>query len=63
MISVKPASVWHGKKLYPCNFLGHYKCQTLQQALPIHTTFSDNEYISRSQQSETVLTVNFTLSN
>ena len=45
----------------------HYKydkCQTLHdgsthKALPIHTTFSDLDCISRSQQCQTVLTENF----
>ena len=59
------AHVW--QKLYPCNFLTHYmygKCKTLHDssthgALPIHTIFSDFDFISRSQQCITVFTENF----
>ena len=70
MISVRPADrpivrMW--QKLKHCEFLGHYnydKCQTVHDGsthwtLPIHTTFSDFDCISRSQQCQTVLTENF----
>ena len=57
-------------KTLTCDFLGHYSLQckikcdkqhtlhagATHQALPIHTTFSDLEYSSRSQQCQTALT-------
>ena len=58
-------SVWIQQKLQYCNFHGHDKydkCQTLHGgckcnhwALPISTTFSDLDCISRSQQSNRLL--------
>ena len=61
-----PTSQKHEKH---CNFLRHYRydnCQSFhdgstQWTLPINTTFSDLDYISRSQQCQTVLTENFKL--
>ena len=58
MISVRPpADCPFVEKIWRCDFLGHYKhdkCQTLHDgtpwALPNHTTFSDLDCISRSQQ-------------
>ena len=71
MISVRPAGRLSvcGKNVNVAifsgavNFLGrckYDKCQTLRDgsthlALPIHTTFSDLDCISRSQQCQTVL--------
>ena len=60
--------VWHGKNFSLVIFSWHSKCDKICQmlsdftpcwVLPIHTTFSDLEYISRSQQWPTVLTKNF----
>ena len=59
--------VW--QKLYSCNFLGGSKCAkcqtwhdfTVSRALSVHTSFSDLDLISRSQQHQTVSTENFTL--
>ena len=50
------------KKLLRCDFFGHYtydKCQIFRNgsthsALPIHTTLSGNDCISRSQPRQTV---------
>ena len=72
-MSVRPAGwlaswliVHMWQKLECCEFLGHYKYvkhQTLSGctthwALPIHTTSSDLDCISGSQQRQTVLTEN-----
>ena len=68
MISVRPASqpnIFKWQTLWCCDFLWQYKylrCQTLHDgsahwALPSHTTFSDLDCISRSQQCQTVSTV------
>ena len=61
------SSVWACRKLQHCDLLRHRKydkCQTLHDgttcsALLVHTTFSDLDHISKSQQCETVLTENF----
>ena len=49
------------------DFFRHHKfdhCQTLHEdtshrALPVHTTYSDLDHVSWSQQCQTVLTENF----
>ena len=59
------------KKKKRGDFLGHRKCdkgKTFHNfptywALPTHTTVSDLEYISRSQQCQTLLTENFMFSS
>ena len=59
-------SVRTWQKLKRCDFLGHCEYEKFQtshdgthSALPMHTTFDDLDYISRSQQCQTVLTKNF----